>query len=322
MTFVSMPGAQQIKDNRRWHEARSYRRPGLPPVLVLHTVEGYAGAGQVAAHQYPPHLWLDPIREEILQTISLDRPALALQNPGKGIETNHRGLCFQIELQLFTDPSRKDSPRHVTALTDQQLAWIGAQIKTLDTISRQLDPQGRGFLPDTPDEVRNFPNTDVGYGKQGAYRLTPDQWMATGGIRGHVEVPGNSHYDPSGLDTKRIVEHALGNPELVRKLRPGNKGEQVRQLQQHLNDSHGQKLVEDGDYGPATTAAVRTVQALLGIPVTGTATIEELPANTPIAPAFSPPTFTAQQTEDGHMAAALIHARRLVERLEMIQGGH
>jgi hypothetical protein len=319
MTFVSMPGAQQIQQNRRWHETRSYRRPGLPPVLVLHTVEGYAGEGQVAAHNHPPHLWMDPIREEIFQTVSLDRPALALQNPGGGIETNHRGLCFQIELQLFTDPARKDSPRHVTALTDSQLAWLGAQIKTLDIIAQQLDPLGRGFLPDTADNIRNFPNTDEGYGQQGAYRLTPEKWMAEGGIRGHVEVPGNAHYDPSGLDTQRIVEHALGRPQLVRKLRPGSKGWAVEELQKHLNDNHGQKLVEDGDFGPATTAAVRTVQALLGLPVTGTATIEELPATTPAPITFAPPAFTTQQTKDGHLAAAIVHAQSVVERLERLR---
>lgn len=44
----------------------------------------------------------------------------------------------------------------------------------------------------------------------------------------------------------------------------GTRGAGVRQLQHSMNRCHGERLVEDGDFGPATEAAViRTQQKVL-----------------------------------------------------------
>ena len=52
-------------------------------------------------------------------------------------------------------------------------------------------------------------------------------------------------------------------------LRRGSSGAAVRSLQQQLNTVMGSKLAVDGDFGPATEAAVRAFQARYGLEVDG-----------------------------------------------------
>ena len=69
---------------------------------------------------------------------------------------------------------------------------------------------------------------------------------------------------------QRPVVALYGALPLYRALRDGVKGADVRQLQRNLADLGYSGFTVDGTYTPATTAAVRSWQADLGLPVTGT----------------------------------------------------
>jgi len=232
------------------------------------------GRSAIAAHGSPPHLWIDPLVEyrDIYQTISLARPAMALANTGAAGETNHRGLCFQVELQLFSDPKKRGTSRHVASLTDSALAWLGVQVAKLDTIARQLDPLGRGIIPADPASVPELGLGDLGYGTRSRWRLTAAEWASySGGILGHGHVPENSHYDPSGeFDFARLIEHAqaaAGNTAPARRveLRVGSTGPAVKAWQQLLNLVFGFKLATDGHFGPLTRDDTSAAEKLLGL---------------------------------------------------------
>lgn len=279
--FVQFPGAVQVTESRRYAQTYGYRDPGNPPVLILHTVEGRMGRSAIAAHVSPPHLWTDPLPDyrDHFQTIDLARPALALQNtPGGAAETNHRGLCFQVELQLFSDPKKRHTARHVSNLADDDLRWLGEQIAVLDRISRDLDPHNRGIIPTSTTAVPELALGDLGYGTRSAWRLNAAEWYAFGGILGHGHVPDNSHYDPSGeFDMVRLIEHAqaaqLGNgqaPPTHRVLRVGSPHrDAVEAWQIIINRVFGLRLAEDGRFGPLTAEGTREVEGLLGVVVDG-----------------------------------------------------
>lgn len=55
----------------------------------------------------------------------------------------------------------------------------------------------------------------------------------------------------------------------VRVLKRGHKGGDVKSLQALLNAKASQRLVVDGDFGPATEGAVKKVQKYLGLAVDG-----------------------------------------------------
>jgi peptidoglycan hydrolase-like protein with peptidoglycan-binding domain len=61
-----------------------------------------------------------------------------------------------------------------------------------------------------------------------------------------------------------LPPNARQNPAAMPTLQKGAKGEAVRQLQNQLI-KRGAKIKADGDFGPATDAAVRTFQAQVGL---------------------------------------------------------
>lgn len=83
-------------------------------------------------------------------------------------------------------------------------------------------------------------------------------------------------YDLVPMGTRVTV---VGRPtrwEMPRRMRPGSSGPQVLLLQTEL-ERHGLEIgARDGYYGPATTAAVRELQAYLGLPADGVATTDLL----------------------------------------------
>lgn len=93
----------------------------------------------------------------------------------------------------------------------------------------------------------------------------------------HVSVFGDaSHYDdtrpwvfgPLGITAAHLAEAPI--PAIHPILRKGDKGPDVIRLQTLLN-SHGASLREDGDFGPGTEAAVKLVQAKIGLVADGIA---------------------------------------------------
>ena len=60
------------------------------------------------------------------------------------------------------------------------------------------------------------------------------------------------------------------NPRTLKRSRPSMQGSDVQKLQQALI-SHGEGITADGDFGPATEAALKRVQAKLGLPPDGVA---------------------------------------------------
>lgn len=294
----------------------------------------------IGEHRSPPHLWADPINRDVFQTVPLNHAALALRNPtGVPSETNHRGVCLQVEWQLYSSPRFSSSPRHVDQLTDDQLKWMGETVATLDDVCRRVDPRGRGFLPDDPagPNVLTGPRGDAGFGDRTPWRLTPAQWDTFSGVLGHVHVPQNDHFDPSSLDVRRVVEHAIaasphkqtGRPAPM--LRAGSTGEAVKRWQQVLNYTIDARLNVDGVFGPTTVQATKDLEAAMGLAPDGAVSVEQArlankivarqKAGTekrplPIPGARPDPArLPAAAVARGHIAAAIEHNQDLKARL-------
>lgn len=280
MAFVEFPGAVQVKESR-WYNRDSdrYHFTDRAPVLMVHTVEGRMGRSAIGAHRSPPHLWLDPLPDyrDIFQTVDLSEPARALRNiAGYAPQTNRRGIMIQWELQLFADPKRRDSARHVSALTDDDLRWLADQAVLVDEIVRTIDPQGRGVIPASADQVPEMGPGDQGYGLRSKWRLSADEFMNyRGGILGHAHSPDDSHYDPSGdFPMTRFVEFCIAaktgtRPVSKQVLRRGVNSPTVGRWQKLANKVFDVRLAVDNDFGPLTADATRTIQGWLEIPVTG-----------------------------------------------------
>jgi len=104
-------------------------------------------------------------------------------------------------------------------------------------------------------------------------------WRAYGGSNPHTKhmhvsagVGSDGHstgpYDDiSPWGVSAAVDLTPGFPDPT--LRENDSGPEVQQLQRALNLALGLSLVEDGDYGPATSAGVRQLQTTAGIAADG-----------------------------------------------------
>lgn len=281
--FVELPGSTQLTANK-WHGVsvnRGYRSPGHPPILVWHTVEGVVGKSYISGHNYPPHLWWDPINQTDYQTMSLGSAARALQGASKmGIETNNRGICIQVELQLYSDPKKRGTARHVASLTDEQLDWIAGRVAAVDQIVRGIDPQGRGVIPEDLDNIPELGYGDSGYGYGDEWEWDKQRWYNHQGFCGHGNAPGQTHYDPTGeFDMRAVAVKAAAmvkggriprtEPVLVGH---GTTGAQAREVQRLLNYVFDARLAADGIFGTLSVRELTEAQELLGVPPTGKVT--------------------------------------------------
>lgn len=256
MPFAVFPGAVQAHGNRWYSVDNGAYRTDSPPLVTLHTVEGRMERSAIEAHRSPPHLWVDPWKRDIFQTVDLARPARALENrPGGAAETNRRGVNIQIELQAYADPRRRGSVRHVSNIGAAEIEFLAEVIRQLDAMIRQIDPRRRGVIPCSPPTVGAG---DSGYGVASQWRLSADEFdQFSGGLLGHCHVPDNAHYDPGGdFPWSELVAAVNGTPPSVRPLGPGDVGERVRDMQRDLNLAIDARIAVDGDYGPQTAAAV------------------------------------------------------------------
>jgi len=308
MAFFSH--AIQVRENIRYGADRyRYRDPGNNPVLVLHTVEGSVSFRVAAGHRNPPHLWYSPARRELFQTMDLSGPAQALVT-GSGFETNHRGPCFQVEIEGFARGVRSWPETYYRNLAQDVIA-------PLEALSRDI--YGVGFLAGaTTGQLRWADELDGIFlaTTRSPLRLTATQWRNAHGLIGHQHVPGNSHWDPGFLDVARLIRlvnlEALTPRELH--LNSGSdfamRGTDVAAWQQILINA-GYDLSPwgaDGRFGAATDVATRSFQSAKGLEPDGIVGPEELAAaegasaSTDLRPPETSP--TANTTQPGPTPAS------------------
>lgn len=186
-----VPGAEWIVNARN---AGGTYATGYPWRLVLHTTEvvpsSLHGARTMAArHEFPPHLWAWPERDWLAQTVPLDRSAFALKQP-KGAPPTNKARAIQVEIVGHAD----QTPKWPAGWWD----WIGRRI-----VRPVID---LGY-PIQLDEIAATTGRD-GYGTGGRVRMTWTAWAHFGGIAGHANVPGNSHWDIGAGDLARVAAAA------------------------------------------------------------------------------------------------------------------
>ncbi|MGS2619617.1 peptidoglycan-binding domain-containing protein [Micromonospora sp. LZ34] len=77
---------------------------------------------------------------------------------------------------------------------------------------------------------------------------------------------GYATVNSSDAPTKQVIVPATFGPDTSCTLYQGiYNNEAVRQLQQSLNDCYAMGLVEDGDFGSGTKAALKEVQSMIGV---------------------------------------------------------
>lgn len=161
------------------------------PKALLHSTEGTSIEGAVSAYRaYPPHLIVDPWKRRKVQHISLDRAAYALWN---GDADDSR--CIQVEIVGFAGQSH--------TWPDEVLRWLGTEV------ARPLHEYAgvpyvvvwKGFRR---DGEMPYALADA----DSPLRLTQTELDSFSGFLGHQHVPGDSHWDPGGLNVARILQHA------------------------------------------------------------------------------------------------------------------
>jgi hypothetical protein len=171
--------------------------PGTPydeiddPKAVAHTTEGTSIDGAVSAYRaYPPQLIVDPVRRRCVQHIPLNRAGYALWN---GDADDSR--CYQVEIVGFA------SQTHLWS--DATLRWLG------ENLARPLHEYGgvpyrvvwKGFRRDG-EMPYALADSDS------PLRLTQAELDSFSGWLGHQHIPGDSHWDPGGLDVGKILGYA------------------------------------------------------------------------------------------------------------------
>lgn len=151
-------------------------------------------------------------------------------------------------------------------------------------------------LTDLTYHVGNYNRSSLGIVLAGDFRFeepTPEQWAALywlldhlkallpdAEIVGHSEVPGYSWKPCPSLDMEQIRKNAAAPKEDIEiklegvkqmVLRKGDKGPDVKTLQEHLNELGHNVGVADGHFGTKTENGVKSLQRAANILVDGVA---------------------------------------------------
>lgn len=177
---------------------------------------------------------------------------------------------------------------YLPGMDDDHLAALGAFLVKLCAEV--------GCDPLTGVQWRDYPSS---YGVNAPQRLSLSQFAAAVGVIGHEHATGNDHGDPGGLPVVRALALAGTRTVVVGRndgvLTNGDASPAVAALQALLNaDGAKPQLSVDGVFGPATEAAVRARQKVLGVDVDGawgpaSAAAEAKATGTPSPPKPVPP---------------------------------
>lgn len=178
-------------------------------VIVLHSTEGSTLQGAVdtlRANNSMSHEVWDIDTGQRVQLVPLDRPARTLVNLPGGVETNNRGGVIQVEIVGWASRSSRDQAGATVGpimdeLDDDQLRWLGAQVRDL------CAQTGTPF--EFPLPFLAYPDS---YGANGV-RMNFAQWLSVHGVVGHQHVPENAHGDPGALDVARMAALTAPTPE-------------------------------------------------------------------------------------------------------------
>lgn len=238
---------------------------GGPEKGVLHSTEGgsYAGArAAYVANGSNPHVTLswENGRPQGWQHTPLDRASCALRNAAGGVQTGRDG-AIQIELVGTADKRMARRLLYVEDFPVDYLDWIALIMRRIETAT--------GIPARSPAMVA-YPGS---YGLRAPQRMSGHAWNAWRGWCGHQHVPENTHGDPGLLAIDyllgRAAEPTTTSEEDI--MRRGDRGAEVTVLQWRLAAVGQDPGPADGQFGPATAAAVKAYQASHGYTQTGVA---------------------------------------------------
>ena len=193
MTDIWLPGFERITSPAS--AGATIRRPDAPARGVLHTTEvPSADLRRLAAtHKNPPQVWASARERIKIQSTPLNRAARALVHPPGTVETNHMGVCVQVEIHARA----ADTPW----FSREDLDWLADEV--LAPISYVMGIPEHAWLPTRGSEA---------YGTNGPARMTAAQWSAFHGWTTHQAVPANSHWDAGAIDLAYLVHRAHHPP--------------------------------------------------------------------------------------------------------------
>lgn len=252
-----------------------------PFKIVHHTTEGtntQAVFETYRATRNIPHFTVDD--DTIYQHADSDVAVSALRHPAGVTETN-RSSAVQIELVGFA--GRPKMPRNLENMA-RLCAWI---------------ERTHNVPPEWPN---GHPKPAVDGRDPGDHDRNQTNWDRKGGHYGHCHVPGNTHWDPAYTEAEVAVvmrrdtvgqqppddieamrDHAAAGHHVegaapraeggfrmtVPRLAEGDRGDEVRLLQQAI-EAHGfSPGTIDGIFGAGTEAAVLAFQQSEGLTVDG-----------------------------------------------------
>ena len=237
------------------------RQSSAPNRGVLHMTDVVLNpAVHARTHPNPPHEWWDRRTPgQVWGSCPLNHAARALLGVS-GMETNHRGYCYQLEIN-----DRAGTGAAYNDATLEQLARdVIVPISELFGLPYVAYADGVGSA--------------AGYGIYASSRMTTAQWMdATKGNGSrwgwclHQNVPRNSHWDGPIAMTRLmdIAAEISGDFDMATGLdfveegdgaEPGEDRHRVRYWQRVLSRLGHYTGPIDGVYGPAMVAAVRLVK--------------------------------------------------------------
>lgn len=157
----------------------------LPWRGVLHTTEGTAVDGALAtfdAKKVWPTLTIDPDHLRIIEHYPVSRGARALTD---SLTPQNAARCVQIEIVGRAVDAPGWAPERLAFIRD-----VMRQVEDLVPIPRT---SGRSFLD------------AAGVNTHPGNRMSVDEWKRFSGWCGHQHVPGNTHWDPGGIDIDTLL---------------------------------------------------------------------------------------------------------------------